>query len=130
MGIIRTYWHIPLFFVPGSSQQGIQLGWYTVGVTSLAVIMTWLFIRSEGSAWLAILFHAGVNAINSWVPSFSLTVAGTQFSGFVVMEFTWLTVAVLILLLNRDLFFRKVSSQNALVVFESGAAGSVTPDGP
>jgi len=54
------------------------------------------------SRLLAILFHAGVNAINSWVPSFSITMAGRQLSGFVAMEFTWLTVA----------------------------AGIVTPDGP
>ncbi len=116
LGVIWTYWHAPLFFVPGSSQQGIQLGWYTAGVTGLAIILTWIFIRSEGSAWLAIIFHGSANAINVWVPSFNIYVAGLEFTDFAVMEFTYVMVAVLILLFNREIFFKKIRPSNDLVV--------------
>ncbi len=116
LGVIWTYWHTPLFFVPGSSQQGIEIGWYTAGVTSLAVIMTWLFIKSGGSALLAIVFHGGVNAINEWIPPFSLPVGGLTFSGFAVMESVWIAIALVILVLHRDMFFSKLCSEDPLLV--------------
>lgn len=114
LGIIWTYWHTPLLFVPGSSQQGIELGWYTAGVTSLAVILTWLFISSKGSAFLAIIFHGGVNAINGWVPPFTISISGLEFSGFAVMEFIWIIVALVIILLNRKMFFERIPKKDYL----------------
>ncbi len=116
LGVTWTYWHAPLLLVPGSSQQGIELGWYTAGITSLAVIMTWLFIKSDGSALLAIVFHGGVNAINEWIPPFNLPLGGLTLSGFAVMESVWIIAAIVILVLNRELFFRKFDSEDTLVV--------------
>lgn len=116
LGVVWTYWHAPLLFVPGSSQQGIELGWYTAGVTALAVIMTWLFIKSGGSALLAIVFHGGVNAMNEWIPPFDLPVGGLTLSGFAMMESIWIIVALVVLVLNREMFFRKFDSDDPLMM--------------
>lgn len=116
LGVVWTYWHTPLLFVPGSSQQGIQLGWYTAGVTALAVILTWLFIESNGSALLAILFHGGINAINGWIPSFALPIGGLEFSSFAVMESVYILIAFMILVMHREVFFQRLDSSDKLVV--------------
>ena len=108
LGVIWTYWHAPLFFVPGSSQQGLHLGWYTGAIIGLSVTMTWLFIKSKGSALLAIIFHGGINAINSWIPAFSVEVAGLTFSGFVVLEFVNISVAIIIFSANIKLFLKRI----------------------
>ncbi len=125
LGVIWTFWHAPLLLVPGSSQQGIELGWYTAGVTSLAVIMTWLFIKSDGSALLSIIFHGGVNAINEWIPPFNLPFGGLTLSGFAVMESVWIIAALVILVLNREMFFRKFDSEDTLVVMQGNVESSV-----
>lgn len=116
LGVVWTYWHTPLMWVPGSSQVGIELGWYTLGVTSLAIILTWLFIKSGGSAFLAIVFHGGVNAVNSWIPAFSLPIGNLTLSGFAVMESVYAVIAVFILILEKDLFFKRFKSQDPLLV--------------
>jgi len=56
--------------VPGSSQSGIgfPFGWYVVHVIAVAVIFTWLFNRTRGSVFLAMLLHAGLNAAPGWIP--------------------------------------------------------------
>lgn len=112
LGFIWTYWHLPLFFVPGSSQEGLALGWYTASVIGLSVTLTWLYIKSKGSAFLAIIFHGGINAINSWIPSFYIEVFNKEFSSFAILEFVNVMVAVIIILVNLKLFFRKVDCSN------------------
>lgn len=107
LGIIWTYWHTPLMFVPGSSQQGIELGWYTLGVTSLAIILTWLYKMSNGSAFLAILFHGGVNAITNYIDPYTITLAGITLTDFAIMELLWALTAMIIVLSNRQWFFSK-----------------------
>ncbi len=107
LGIIWTYWHTPLIFVPGSSQQNIELGWYTIGVTSLAIILTWLYKMSKGSAFIAIIFHGGVNAITMYIDPFTITFAGIALSDFALMELLWAFTAMIIVLSDRQWFFSK-----------------------
>jgi membrane protease YdiL (CAAX protease family) len=70
LGLVWGVWHLPLYFVLGTSQSEILkagtspafaiggfLGW-TIG---LSVLFTWLFNQTGGSLIVAILFHAAVN---------------------------------------------------------------------
>ena len=70
LGVLWAFWHLPLFFVPASSQSaaGFPFGAYLVGTTALAVIFTWQFHRTQGSVLLAMALHAGLNAALNWVP--------------------------------------------------------------
>lgn len=112
LGIIWTYWHLPLFLIPGSSQQGMesQIIWYTFSVIGLSITMTWLFIQSKGSGLLAILFHGGVNAINSWIPEFHITIFSIELNTFAVVSSAFAFLGAFMLLVRRDIFFRKLSS--------------------
>lgn len=105
LGIIWTYWHAPLFFVPISAQQNLPIGWYTLEVTALAIILTWLFIRSRGSAFLAIIFHGGVNAVGNWNPSYYITPSGNEISFFTPLAMVMATIALIIIVLERQYFF-------------------------
>jgi uncharacterized protein len=109
LGIIWTFWHAPLFFVPGSSQQGMQIGWYTGSVIGISITLTWLFIKSRGSAFLAIIFHGGINAINSWIPSFRIEIGNFVLSAFAVLELVNMAVAAVIIVTNLKLFVRLLS---------------------
>jgi membrane protease YdiL (CAAX protease family) len=68
IGVLWTFWHIPLFWVPGAA-----LGpWETVSIASVstylvstigtAIIFTWLFNNTRGSVLLAIVLHITTNA--------------------------------------------------------------------
>lgn len=119
LGIIWTYWHTPLYFVPGSSQESMELIkilWYTAAVISMSLILTMIFIRSKGSAFLAIIFHAAANAINSWIFDYRVVIAGNKFDSFIITEIMYVLIAVVIVVLNRKLFFSRVKTSDYLDV--------------
>lgn len=114
LGLIWTAWHAPLFLVPGSSQQGIEVGWYTAAIVAMSVTLTWMFIRSGGSALLAIVFHGGVNAINSWIPPFVVPIGSTQLSGFAVLESIHVLVGLVVLVGCRRWFLARLPDDDPL----------------
>jgi membrane protease YdiL (CAAX protease family) len=61
IGIFWFLWHLPLFFVEGSSQVGVPLYYYGVAVLSLSFVFTWLYNQTDGSVLLTMVLHASVN---------------------------------------------------------------------
>ena len=70
VGVAWATWHIPLFFIEGTSQyeQGMQSGLlpvilgYSAFVIANSVQFTWLFNNTRGSVLLAAVFHGASNA--------------------------------------------------------------------
>jgi hypothetical protein len=58
LGALRAVWHLPLMFSGA-------IPWYDVLFLSFAVqfVITWLYNRTNGSAWIVILFHFTSNVL-------------------------------------------------------------------
>ena len=67
LGTIWTCWHIPLFFLPGSSQQGIPFPVYLMLGVALATYMTWLYNNTRGSLIIAVLAHFAFNISGGFI---------------------------------------------------------------
>jgi len=71
VGVAWAVWHIPLFFIKGTSQYEQQLEGgllpailgYSAFVIANSVLFTWLFNNTRGSVLLAAVFHG---ASNTW----------------------------------------------------------------
>jgi membrane protease YdiL (CAAX protease family) len=68
LGVIWTFWHAPMMlWSPGASipsfmgLSAFAVAVYLVQVTSITVLMTWLFLRTQGSVLLAVLAHLTFN---------------------------------------------------------------------
>ncbi len=61
LGVIWGVWHLPLFFIGGSSQIGSNFGLYTVSVIIYSLIYTWVFNRTKGSVLISCLLHTSFN---------------------------------------------------------------------
>lgn len=61
LGLIHAAWHIPLFFIPGMPQMHVSFLLFTVGVVSIAVFDTALYLRTGANLLLAILVHLLAN---------------------------------------------------------------------
>ncbi len=61
IGLIWALWHLPLFYIVGTSHQGNSFLFYTLGAIGFSSFMTWLYARSA-SVFLCVLFHASINA--------------------------------------------------------------------
>jgi uncharacterized protein len=59
VGIVWGLWHLPLFYMVGTSQHELRLPFigFLVGVIAVSVAMTWVNNNTKGSIWAAIFFH-------------------------------------------------------------------------
>jgi membrane protease YdiL (CAAX protease family) len=67
LGVMWAAWHLPQFLVPewaaqnGGSSPLIVLG-FLLMVVAIAPVMTWIFNRTRGSLFMAMVAHACINA--------------------------------------------------------------------
>jgi CAAX protease family protein len=64
LGLLWSFWHLPLFFIPNSIQQqtGIaEFPVFLVSIMSKTVLMTWVYLATRRSFWSAIWFHFTCN---------------------------------------------------------------------
>jgi membrane protease YdiL (CAAX protease family) len=108
LGVLWSCWHLP-DFLTASKGGGEGTGWvtfltnfpiFTLAVVSLSVIMTWLYNRTQGSLFFAILAHASVDApeVAGWTALFpAVSMIGVHWA--ILIAFA--APAILILLLTR-----------------------------
>lgn len=69
LGVIWTIWHLPLWFMAGSSQQGTSFWLFLANLVLTSVMYTWLFNNARGSILVAVAFHAMSNTITQMFPA-------------------------------------------------------------
>jgi CAAX protease family protein len=74
VGVIWTFWHVPMMlWSPGASipsfmgLSAFAVAVYLVQLTSITVLMTWLFLRTQGSVLVAVLAHLTFNTAEAVV---------------------------------------------------------------
>lgn len=103
IGIVWAIWHLPLFFIEGSSQAGIPFGWYFPNVIGMSILFTMLYLRSNRSVIPSMLLHAGLNTAIGWFPMQKISLPPYAF----ITIAGWIIVVFLIALFYRKSFFTK-----------------------
>lgn len=104
-GFIWSLWHVPLFFISDTYQAGVlqQSPWFMVsflvGIVPFAIIFTWVYIKNNRSILACMFFHFFTNLTQEGVAMTQVTKA--------VETLVFIVAAVIILFLNKDLFFSK-----------------------
>jgi membrane protease YdiL (CAAX protease family) len=68
LGVLWAVWHLPLWFLAGSSQQGLSFWLFLANLIMLSILYTWLFNNSQGSILVAVVFHAMANTAAQMFP--------------------------------------------------------------
>lgn len=68
LGVIWTIWHIPLFYIIGSTQSNISLSLYSIDLIASTFLFTWIYFHTKGSILIAGLFHASINSSTVLLP--------------------------------------------------------------
>lgn len=61
LGLAHAIWHLPLFFIPAMPQSRLSLPIFAIGVVSIAIFDTALYLRSGANLLLAIVVHLMAN---------------------------------------------------------------------
>lgn len=69
LGAVWALWHLPLWFLPGTPQNGSPFGWFALMSLGLCVIYTWLYNSTHGSVLIVMVFHAMWNLALGWAPT-------------------------------------------------------------
>lgn len=80
VGIIWVFWHIPLFFIPGTNHEAglINFWMFTVQVMSFSFFRGALYqISGKGYVFVCMIFHAMFNAVSPIFGTMTMTWAGT-----------------------------------------------------
>jgi len=72
LGSVWALWHVPLFFVPGTHQAGLELGsprsWvYLSSLLPLSVLITWVYNETGRSTLSAVLIHYSGNLTGAFL---------------------------------------------------------------
>ena len=68
LGLVWAVWHLPLFFIDGTSQAHIPLALFLLSVVAMSVLFAWLVQRTAGSVVAALLLHTAINYWPTVVP--------------------------------------------------------------
>jgi hypothetical protein len=99
LGIIWTVWHLPLFSISDSAQNGLPFGLYALLTIPLTILITWVYHGSGDSLLLVMLFHA---AVNTWSGPLMISPesAGSTRPFTLVVILTW-AMALLVVIVSR-----------------------------
>jgi uncharacterized protein len=93
LGVIWAGWHLPLVWTEGSALSGSPWWLLFLDLPAKAVLFSWVFLRTRGSALLAVLLH-GVT--NLFVVSPAPGVSGDLTWALLATAAKWVLVAVLL----------------------------------
>ncbi|MCR5290709.1 MAG: CPBP family intramembrane metalloprotease, partial [Treponema sp.] len=102
-GFVWSFWHFPLFWIPGTYHfelRNIGLVFmlnFFISVIPLGFITTWVYVKNGRSMLASIIFHLFVNFMQERIALTPITKC--------VETAVVLIVAVVIVVLNKDMFF-------------------------
>ena len=101
-GVLWSFWHFPLLFIPGTYQAGLMVNplyvvnFFVSGIP-MGFIITWVYLASDRSILACMIFHLTVNFLQEKIAMTPETKC---------VETVVVTVAAaIIVLMNKDMFF-------------------------
>jgi len=109
LGLIWSCWHIPLFFIAGTSQSHLPFWMFMIAVASMRIMYAWAYQGTKKSILTTLLFHTSGNmAFNLFM---LVSYKGTDQRLFLI--FALLSFAAAVAIAIKAPFYRNKSALGA-----------------
>jgi uncharacterized protein len=105
LGALWGIWHLPLFYISGTSQIFFPFIPFLVLTTSFSLLFTWFYLKTNHNLFSALLFHTALNTSLGLFPPFEPKIGGNQMA-FIYLTVAYLIVALFFILKDRALWFK------------------------
>jgi hypothetical protein len=68
LGLVWGVWHLPLFFIDGTSQARVPPALFLLSAVAMSVVFAWLVDRTAGSVMAVLVLHTAINFWPTVVP--------------------------------------------------------------
>lgn len=106
-------WHLPLFWLPGASQEGVSIASFALMMLGYSVLFTWVYQGTRGSLLSVLLMHTSINTA-------SVVMSGLTPGLPTDPVFNWLfaiaalALAFLVLVLNPQMLHKSGDTRTTL----------------
>ncbi len=69
LGVVWSVWHLPLWFIPGTSQATMPFVAFTIGLVGLSFFFSWLLKAAGGRPMAGLMVHGTSNALIPLFPT-------------------------------------------------------------
>jgi len=104
VGTLWAFWHLPLFFMVGTSQHELHFSFvsFLVALIANSILYTWLYNNTNRSIWTAVFFH--------WLFTYCAQVVAsgvTRSPLYNWLEYSpYILIALIVLIKERAFFFK------------------------
>jgi membrane protease YdiL (CAAX protease family) len=92
LGLMWSLWHLPLHFIPGTTQAVIPVWEFTCQMVLLSILYTWLHNHTGGSVLVAAAFHASSNLTGAVIPTWTTSLG--RWLGLLPLLFVAITIVL------------------------------------
>jgi membrane protease YdiL (CAAX protease family) len=104
IGVVWTVWHAPIGIIElGFVDWAKDLPFYTISVTGISFVATWLYNKTGGSVLLTMIFHASVNSTQSLYPVENMFSQAGEFA----RAAAWILLAILLVSIPSLAFHKR-----------------------
>lgn len=97
IGLVSAFWHLPLFWIPGTAQSHLPFALFLVRIVGLSIISTWIYNGTRRSLLFVLLFHA---SLNTWPNSLYIFETEGTLGPYISTTILYSGWAVLLLILG------------------------------
>ncbi len=112
LGVLWTFWHLPLFWLKGTSQAQTPIWVFLVSVVSFSIIITWVYNKTRSNLLSALLIHTAFNVTTIMFPPVMESGSETDQNVYAI-AFIFFTVAIILVLLRSKDFLGINARENA-----------------
>ena len=106
VGLFWALWHLPLFWIPGSSQYGLPMAGYLLHFFPLAILFTWVYNNTDGSVLMTMLFHTAFN-VTTYILPVTPQAVGNPLVFYSAVGLLWIVAAVVVVIFGPSCLSRK-----------------------